>query len=122
MLLNLLNAIFTAVFEDVQENSKEVWKYEMYRLVKEYGRKSSQPVPFTILGEFYRMCSYALTYCTENDPLLVEHIRLRNQKTLDSLENDCLNMVLSRESKQEDDIIESKMSQLEQKMAKTSWG
>ena len=36
MLLNLLIAIFTAVFEEVQDNAKEVWKYEMYRLVEEY--------------------------------------------------------------------------------------
>ncbi len=31
MLLNLLIAIFTSVFEEVHENSNEVWKWEMYR-------------------------------------------------------------------------------------------
>ena len=47
MLLNLLIAIFTSVFEEIQANAKEVrrrsshlptqvWKWEMYRLVEEY--------------------------------------------------------------------------------------
>jgi transient receptor potential cation channel subfamily M protein 2 len=31
MLLNLLIAIFTSVFEEVHDNSKELWKWEMYR-------------------------------------------------------------------------------------------
>ena len=34
VLLNLLIAIFTSVFEEVQKSSSQVWKWEMYRLGK----------------------------------------------------------------------------------------
>ena len=45
MLLNLLIAIFTSVFEEVNENSKEVWKWEMFRLVEEYDQKPGLAPP-----------------------------------------------------------------------------
>lgn len=42
MLLNLLIAVFTSVFEEVHENSNDVWKWEMYRLVEEYDKVKTE--------------------------------------------------------------------------------
>ena len=37
------------VFEKVRENSMEIWKYEMFRLVKEYEDKPGLAPPLIIL-------------------------------------------------------------------------
>ena len=55
---NLINHSSAAcpVFEEVHQNSKEVWKWEMYRLVEEYDQKPGLAPPFVIIGytEFYQ--------------------------------------------------------------------
>ena len=55
MLLNLLIAVFTSVFEEVHENSNEVWKWEMYRLVEEYDRKPGLAPPLVILEDIFKL-------------------------------------------------------------------
>lgn len=54
MLLNLLIAIFTSVFEEVHENSNEVWKWEMYRLVAEYDSRPGLAPPFVIIEDLWK--------------------------------------------------------------------
>ena len=55
MLLNLLIAIFTSVFEEVQVNSNEVWKWEMYRLVHEYDSRPGLAPPFTLIEDLFHL-------------------------------------------------------------------
>ena len=55
MLLNLLIAIFTSVFEEVHENSNEVWKWEMYRLVIEYDGKPGLAPPLVIFEDLLNL-------------------------------------------------------------------
>ena len=100
MLLNLLIAIFTSVFEDVQENSKEVWKYEMYRLVEEYDQK--QIWKWTCRGE------------KENLELMMSG----TLETLDLFERDSLNAYMIKKSKDEGSKMDSKMAVMEDKMTK----
>ena len=55
MLLNLLIAIFTSVFEEVHKNSREIWKWEMYRLVEEYDQRPGLAPPFVILEDLWKL-------------------------------------------------------------------
>ncbi|XP_042880245.1 transient receptor potential cation channel subfamily M member-like 2 [Penaeus japonicus] len=55
MLLNLLIAIFTYVFDEVQENSMEIWKFEMYRLIREYDSKPALVPPFVVFEYVWRI-------------------------------------------------------------------
>ncbi|XP_069954618.1 transient receptor potential cation channel subfamily M member-like 2 [Cherax quadricarinatus] len=58
MLLNLLIAIFTYVFDEVQENSMEIWKFEMLRLIQEYDFKPALVPPFVVIEYLWRVCKY----------------------------------------------------------------
>lgn len=58
MLLNLLIAIFTSVFEEVQENSNEVWKWEMYRLCAEYDGRPGLAPPLTIIEDIFKIIKF----------------------------------------------------------------
>ena len=55
MLLNLLIAIFTSVFDEVNRNSNEIWKWEMYRLLVDYDSRPVLPPPLIILEIFWDM-------------------------------------------------------------------
>ncbi|XP_064098313.1 transient receptor potential cation channel subfamily M member 7-like [Macrobrachium nipponense] len=50
LLLNLIIAIFTNVFQYVQEKSSEHWKFEMYRLIREYETRPGIPPPWGLFS------------------------------------------------------------------------
>ncbi|XP_076603767.1 transient receptor potential cation channel subfamily M member 2 [Chaetodon auriga] len=53
LLLNLLIAIFNFTFEEVQENTDRIWKFQRYELIKEYHSRPAAPPPFIILSHLY---------------------------------------------------------------------
>ncbi|XP_069975832.1 transient receptor potential cation channel trpm-like [Penaeus vannamei] len=54
LLLNLIIAIFTTVYERVREQSIEHWNYEMYRLAREYQYKPALPPPLAVFVYLWR--------------------------------------------------------------------
>jgi len=46
------------VFDEVQENSMEIWKFERYRLIREYDSKPGLVPPFLILEHLYRLMKW----------------------------------------------------------------
>ena len=67
MLLNLLIAIFTSVFEEVHVNSNEIWKWEMYKLVSEYDDKPGTAPPIVIFEDIFKIVRLAWRYTCSND-------------------------------------------------------
>ena len=116
MLLNLLIAIFTSVYEDVQENSKSVWKYEMYRLVEEYDAKPGVAPPFVIFELLYRLSKkiWKLTCRLEKENL--ENMMTGMLETLDLFEKDSLNSYIQKKSHDENSKMETKISLMEEKI------
>ncbi|CAL8076438.1 unnamed protein product [Calicophoron daubneyi] len=49
LMVNLLIAIFSNIFEEVEEKSIEIWKFGFYNMVCEYILKSRLPIPFSIV-------------------------------------------------------------------------
>uniref|UniRef100_A0A8C9WT74 Transient receptor potential cation channel, subfamily M, member 2 n=1 Tax=Sander lucioperca TaxID=283035 RepID=A0A8C9WT74_SANLU len=48
LLLNLLIAIFNFTFQEVQDNTDRIWKFQRYELIKEYHSRPAAPPPFII--------------------------------------------------------------------------
>ena len=55
MLLNMLIAIFSHIFEKVEKNAKAVWWYELYSLVEEYDQMPGLGPIFCPLEIVYKM-------------------------------------------------------------------
>ncbi|XP_053482029.1 transient receptor potential cation channel subfamily M member 2 [Ictalurus furcatus] len=53
LLLNLLIAIFNYTFQEVQDNTDIIWKFQRYELIKEYHSRPSLPPPFILLSHIY---------------------------------------------------------------------
>ncbi|XP_022255565.1 transient receptor potential cation channel trpm-like [Limulus polyphemus] len=58
LLVNLLIAVFSHVFEEVNKHSQEIWRYEMALIVAEYTRKPTLLPPFVILEHTYLVISW----------------------------------------------------------------
>ncbi|XP_041934390.1 transient receptor potential cation channel subfamily M member 2-like [Alosa sapidissima] len=50
LLLNLLIAIFNYTFQEVQDNTDKIWKFQRYDLIKEYHSRPALPPPFILLS------------------------------------------------------------------------
>uniref|UniRef100_A0A3Q3E8W0 Ion transport domain-containing protein n=1 Tax=Labrus bergylta TaxID=56723 RepID=A0A3Q3E8W0_9LABR len=48
LLLNLLIAIFNFTFQEVQDNTDTIWKFQRYELIKEYHSLPAVPPPLVI--------------------------------------------------------------------------
>ncbi|XP_029707113.1 transient receptor potential cation channel subfamily M member 2 isoform X3 [Takifugu rubripes] len=53
LLLNLLIAIFNFTFQEVQDNTDKIWKFQRYQLIKEYHSRPSAPPPLIIFSHLY---------------------------------------------------------------------
>ncbi|KAM3842235.1 transient receptor potential cation channel subfamily M member 2-like [Diretmus argenteus] len=75
LLLNLLIAIFNFTFQEVQDNTDRIWKFQRYELIKEYHSRPAAPPPLIILSHLYIfirhvvLCRPPLTYKEFKDEL-----------------------------------------------------
>ncbi|XP_076119303.1 transient receptor potential cation channel subfamily M member 2-like [Alosa pseudoharengus] len=53
LLLNLLIAIFNYTFQQVQDNTDKIWKFQRYELIKEYHSRPALPPPFILLSHLF---------------------------------------------------------------------
>ncbi|XP_061081535.1 transient receptor potential cation channel subfamily M member 2-like isoform X1 [Conger conger] len=53
LLLNLLIAIFNYTFQEVQDNTDRIWKFQRYGMIKEYHSRPTPPPPFIFLSHVY---------------------------------------------------------------------
>uniref|UniRef100_A0A3B3ZW62 Uncharacterized protein n=1 Tax=Periophthalmus magnuspinnatus TaxID=409849 RepID=A0A3B3ZW62_9GOBI len=53
LLLNLLIAIFNFTFQEVQDNTDRIWKFQRYELIKEYYSRPAAPPPLILLSHLY---------------------------------------------------------------------
>ncbi|XP_064875857.1 transient receptor potential cation channel subfamily M member 2 isoform X2 [Oncorhynchus nerka] len=53
LLLNLLIAIFNYTFQEVQDNTDTIWKFQRYELIKEYHSRPAAPPPLILLSHIF---------------------------------------------------------------------
>ncbi|VDL99974.1 unnamed protein product [Schistocephalus solidus] len=85
LLMNLLIAIFSNVFDEFESESREIWKRTRCRLLYEFKEKTIFPMPFNVIERFiqlfivaFRACQrfcrktvteHKMVHSTENTPL-----------------------------------------------------
>ncbi|XP_042233689.1 transient receptor potential cation channel subfamily M member-like 2 isoform X2 [Homarus americanus] len=118
MLLNLLIAIFTYVFDEVQENSMEIWKFEMLRLIREYDMKPSLIPPFVVLEYIWRVSKGTWKlFCRKHRENLEDYMK----STLDSLrifEKEAISTYLVRITLDEECSVDNRVKRMSEKIDK----
>uniref|UniRef100_A0A3B4WRS9 Transient receptor potential cation channel, subfamily M, member 2 n=1 Tax=Seriola lalandi dorsalis TaxID=1841481 RepID=A0A3B4WRS9_SERLL len=69
LLLNLLIAIFNFTFQEVQDNTDRIWKFQRYELIKEYHSRPAAPPPFIIFSHLYLFISKLKRCCISTSAL-----------------------------------------------------
>ncbi|KAM9123737.1 transient receptor potential cation channel subfamily M member 8 [Pangshura tecta] len=67
LLVNLLVAMFGYTVGSVQENNDQVWKFQRYFLVQEYGSRLTIPFPFVILAYIYMVMKKCFKCCCKKE-------------------------------------------------------
>lgn len=63
LLLNLLVALFSNTFEEIQEHSEKYWKFQRYSLIREYYQRPAFVPPFIILSHLNSIGRYLGSKC-----------------------------------------------------------
>ncbi|CAH8547615.1 unnamed protein product [Heterobilharzia americana] len=77
LLMNLLIAIFSNVFEKIEENSIELWKFNILSLVLENSNRPILPVPFSAITAIIEF----ILYCLHVKPIVSKIRRILNRTT-----------------------------------------
>ncbi|XP_067404758.1 transient receptor potential cation channel subfamily M member 8 [Emydura macquarii macquarii] len=67
LLVNLLVAMFGYTVGSVQENNDQVWKFQRYFLVQEYGSRLTIPFPFVIFAYIYMVMKKCFKCCCKKE-------------------------------------------------------
>lgn len=86
LMINMLIAIFTHVFDEIQSRSEQIWKYEMYFLVQEFNVKPLLPGPFIVLEHFYLLAKWLRRSCKDKSKDIVIGGRKMDKRELEFLE------------------------------------
>ncbi|CAF0758789.1 unnamed protein product [Brachionus calyciflorus] len=120
LLINLLIAMFSSTYEDVQLKTDQIWKYQRYRLVFEYFNSSVFPPPFSIFAYITSVIHWLKSKKEESDSdqmeensedlflekkFAQEFIREQNNKERES----CLYRIKSNTEKL--DLLEQKINE-----------
>ncbi|XP_070540273.1 transient receptor potential cation channel subfamily M member-like 2 [Ptychodera flava] len=121
LLLNILIAIFSGVYQRIEANSRREWRHKRYFLVREYQEKPSLPAPFSICIYIYRIIKYCFSKCQKqgvnNDILYLHGTNVDDERrNLNELELKCLDSYKRRQQQKEQPSLETKLSQLEKRL------
>ncbi|XP_078514886.1 transient receptor potential cation channel subfamily M member 2-like isoform X2 [Lissotriton helveticus] len=67
LLLNLLIAMFSYTFSEVQGKTDQIWKFQRHRLIKEYSNRPSAPPPLIIFNHLYYLVRKKKQSALESD-------------------------------------------------------
>ncbi|CAC5378043.1 unnamed protein product [Mytilus coruscus] len=95
LLVNLLIAMFSRTFDQVQDNSEMIWKFHRYALVKEYYYRPMFPIPVVIhFSRVVRFCydkivkkAFSSAFISTYDRETVEKLHVVEKIALDNYEN-----------------------------------
>ncbi|XP_022096579.1 transient receptor potential cation channel trpm-like isoform X2 [Acanthaster planci] len=120
LLLNLLIAIFSSIFDEVQTNSLEVWKFELYFLMVEFEDRPALPPPFIILEHAYLILRWVWRKichkCCKKASPKVLYLNKKMKRALRAFEKECA--ANYRRKKNEEKYIQTpeRLNQLDRRL------
>ncbi|XP_070540267.1 transient receptor potential cation channel subfamily M member-like 2 [Ptychodera flava] len=118
LLLNLLIAIFSYVFEEVQTNSLQVWKYEVYDLVMEFEDRPPLAPPLIILSHIFLILRWVY-HKVKNKSVVEDTATSYSAKHLEILwllEKDCAASYRKKKLQEEEASVEERLSKIESRL------
>nr|XP_006816420.1 PREDICTED: transient receptor potential cation channel subfamily M member 3-like [Saccoglossus kowalevskii] len=115
LLLNLLIAIFSFVFEEIQTNSLQVWKYDVYQLVMEFDDRPPLAPPFIIFSHIYLLFKWFFRRMKKRT-VTAQTYSSKHLEILWLLEKDSAASYRKKKMHEEKATIEEKINKIEKKL------
>ncbi|PAA71725.1 hypothetical protein BOX15_Mlig017231g1 [Macrostomum lignano] len=115
LLINLLIAIFSNIFKEIQNNSVEIWKFNMYFLVHEYHTRPVLAVPFVIVEDVFRFIRFLacrLPCCRKGKEGESGRLSQREEADLRNFTTHCLSLVNTRQELETKGRIEQRIQSI----------
>ena len=78
VLVNQSPILFSHVFEEVQANAEEIWRYQMYFVYNEFDEKPFLPPPFIVIEHAWRLIKEAFRRLCVKPPSKIAVYTLSN--------------------------------------------
>ncbi|XP_069140029.1 transient receptor potential cation channel subfamily M member 8-like isoform X2 [Argopecten irradians] len=115
LLLNLLIAIFSHVFDTIEENSIEIWKYQMYFLTMEFDNKTAFVPPFSIFAHVYLIFKWFFRHTCCKKGIKGVQFTKRHLEYLQLFEKEEMTNLLRRKKAKDKETIETKINLLQKR-------
>lgn len=115
LLMNLLIAVFSSVFEQIHNNSMGVWKWEMCRLMEEFDQRTTLAPPLNILEQIYFIFKSMWKRCCRRDKEDLDLYLNEANLSLKVFEETCLSLYWSKKQSQTNDNLTVRLKQVEEK-------
>ena len=116
MLLNMLIAIFSRIYEKVDKNAKSVWWYELYQLVEDYDQMPGLGPLFGPFELIYTVIMGLRKSCKKEEDIPKDYSAYFTGK-FELFEKDSFNNFLRREAEKREAHVDSKIQKIEDKIA-----
>ncbi|XP_057307881.1 transient receptor potential cation channel subfamily M member 7-like isoform X2 [Hydractinia symbiolongicarpus] len=97
LLMNLLIARFSYVYDGVQVDSKKIWKFNRYFIMQEYQTRSAVPMPFSIIPNIYEIVKTLIFSSTCCPHSLFNDITEDEKSELAGFERECLALCTAKD-------------------------
>ncbi|KAJ1121114.1 hypothetical protein NDU88_009242 [Pleurodeles waltl] len=119
LLVNLLIAMFSYTFSEVQGNTDQIWRFQRHSLIEEYCSRPPAPPPFIILSHLYFLVKhYILRLPTGGRKPLMHRLDEEDYKSLLSWEAECRDEYLSSQNQEKSQSTEERMQETSKKVDK----
>ena len=110
MLINKF-LIYRSLFQEVENNSLTVWKWEMYRLVDEFDQQPGLAPPLILFEDIWMLfrLGYKKCCCREEREEADESYMKEANDVLADFERACMTMYVDTEHKQAEESIDEKL-------------
>ncbi|XP_060576682.1 transient receptor potential cation channel subfamily M member-like 2 [Ruditapes philippinarum] len=116
LLLNLLIAIFSHVFDKVEKNSNEIWKYQMYFLVMEYEKKTALVPPLSLFQHVFLIASWIVKKTCQRKVRTGQNFGRRHLEYLQLFEKEMMMNYLRQLKAEEMSGIEMTVNKLQKRV------
>ncbi|XP_053406588.1 transient receptor potential cation channel subfamily M member-like 2 [Mercenaria mercenaria] len=116
LLLNLLIAIFSHVFDKVEKNSNEIWKYQMYFMVMEYEKKTALVPPLSLFEHVFLIVSWIVRKTCRRKVKAAQNFGKRHLEYLQLFEKEMMMNYLRQLKAEEMSGIEMTVNKLQKRV------
>eukprot|EP00794_Sanderia_malayensis_P003066 gene3066-3530_t len=119
LLLNMLIAVFNNIYQETQDHSKMIWRFDKYDMIMEFKHRPCLPIPFSVITNIprllFRLCSWRTNWVYIGDPG-----EIGKRQDLEDFKERCMKTYLRQLKRDTTESTESSLKDVKEKVVRNS--